>query len=355
MMYVSPAETIDTVNVSTSSFDAEQGMAGGAAVTVITKSGTNEFRGSAFEGFNNDKLNAKPYFFGAGPAPDKLPVKTQQLRRDGRRADQARTRCSSSGRSKATSARRASSPSSACRTRRCAPATSARRSTRTDRCRPSTTRSRATADGTGRQPFANNQIPAEHDQPDRAEDPAAVPDAEHAGHRRRRLTNNYQRQEDRTVDRENYDVKLNWNRTSTHQLWAKFSHMNAVVDDLTNYLGPDPNATGDGGNTKVYQFTAGQTWTLSPTLLMDTTFGFSRQKQDVLGPDFNAGNFGLDVARHSGHERSGHRRPALRRLSRVPVRRHDLGLLQPARQPRRLEPDLPRRADVLARAPTSRR
>ncbi len=88
---------------------------------------------------------------------------------------------------------------------------------------------------------------------------------------------------------------MNWNRTATHQLWVKFSHMHAIVDDLTNYLGPDPNATGDGGNTKVYQLTTGQTWTLSPTLLMDSTFGFSRQKQDVLGPDFNAGNFGLDV------------------------------------------------------------
>ena len=66
------------------------------------------------------------------------------------------------------------------------------------------------------------------------------------------MTNNYQRQEDRQVDRQNYDVKMNWNRTSTHQLWVKFSHMHAIVDDLTNYLGPDPNATGDGGNTKVY-------------------------------------------------------------------------------------------------------
>ena len=60
-MYISPAETIDTVNISTSSFDAEQGMAGGAAVTVITKSGTNQFRGSAFEFHNNDGLNASPY------------------------------------------------------------------------------------------------------------------------------------------------------------------------------------------------------------------------------------------------------------------------------------------------------
>ena len=45
-MYISPAETVDTVNISTSSFDAEQGNAGGAAVTVVTKSGTNQFRGS---------------------------------------------------------------------------------------------------------------------------------------------------------------------------------------------------------------------------------------------------------------------------------------------------------------------
>ena len=74
-MYISPAETVDTVNVSTSSFDAEQGMAGGAAVTVITKSGTNNFKGSAFEFYNSDKLNAKPAFFGSGPVPPKLPLK----------------------------------------------------------------------------------------------------------------------------------------------------------------------------------------------------------------------------------------------------------------------------------------
>jgi len=43
----------------------------------------------------------------------------------------------------------------------------------------------------------------------------------------------------------------------------------------------------------VYQATAGTTWTLSPTMLMDMTFGYGRQKQDVLGPDFQAGNYGL--------------------------------------------------------------
>src|SRR5689334_946746 len=45
--YIQPAETIETVNVATNNFDAEYGMAGGAAATVVTKSGTNELRGSA--------------------------------------------------------------------------------------------------------------------------------------------------------------------------------------------------------------------------------------------------------------------------------------------------------------------
>ena len=46
---------------------------------------------------------------------------------------------------------------------------------------------------------------------------------------------------------------------------------------------------------KVHQITAGQTWTLTPTMLMDMTFGFAQQKQDVLGPDFASGNYGFDL------------------------------------------------------------
>ena len=43
--YIAPAETIDTVNISTNNFDADTGMAAGAAQTVVTKSGTNELHG----------------------------------------------------------------------------------------------------------------------------------------------------------------------------------------------------------------------------------------------------------------------------------------------------------------------
>ena len=59
--YVQPAETIETVNISTNNFDAEYGMAAGAASTVITKSGTNDLRGSAFFFRNQDEFNANSF------------------------------------------------------------------------------------------------------------------------------------------------------------------------------------------------------------------------------------------------------------------------------------------------------
>jgi hypothetical protein len=58
-VYVAPADTVDTVSMTTASFDAEQGMAGGASVTVLTKSGTNEFHGSGSWLHEDDSLRAR--------------------------------------------------------------------------------------------------------------------------------------------------------------------------------------------------------------------------------------------------------------------------------------------------------
>ena len=55
-------EAIETVNVVTSSFDADQGMAGAAAVNVQVKTGTNLFKGSAFEYATDARMRARPYF-----------------------------------------------------------------------------------------------------------------------------------------------------------------------------------------------------------------------------------------------------------------------------------------------------
>ena len=60
--YVPALESIETVNVVTNNFDAEQGLAGGAAISVQIKSGTNQLRGSAFGYHFNEKMRAKNYF-----------------------------------------------------------------------------------------------------------------------------------------------------------------------------------------------------------------------------------------------------------------------------------------------------
>src|SRR2546421_1620784 len=58
--YIPALESIQEVNVVTSSFDAEQGLAGGASINVQIKSGTNEVHGSAFEYHSNQHLKAWP-------------------------------------------------------------------------------------------------------------------------------------------------------------------------------------------------------------------------------------------------------------------------------------------------------
>ncbi len=59
--YVPALESIETVNVVTNNFDAEQGLAGGAAVNVQIKSGTNNIHGSAFEYHDNHLTKARPW------------------------------------------------------------------------------------------------------------------------------------------------------------------------------------------------------------------------------------------------------------------------------------------------------
>jgi len=55
---------IQEMKVDTSVFRAEVGRAGGGAINLITKSGTNSFHGSAFEYLRNEALDANGYLFG---------------------------------------------------------------------------------------------------------------------------------------------------------------------------------------------------------------------------------------------------------------------------------------------------
>jgi len=51
-------ESVQEFQVNQNGFSAEFGRAGGAVINVVTKSGTNEFHGGAFEFFRDESLNA---------------------------------------------------------------------------------------------------------------------------------------------------------------------------------------------------------------------------------------------------------------------------------------------------------
>jgi hypothetical protein len=61
-----PIEAISEAAIL-SNFEAEYGRNSGAIVNIVTKSGTNDFHGSLFEFFRNNKLDARNFF---NPKPD---------------------------------------------------------------------------------------------------------------------------------------------------------------------------------------------------------------------------------------------------------------------------------------------
>ena len=60
-----PIDAIQEIAVNAAMFDATQGNNSGAHISVLTKSGTNELHGSAWEQWQNSDMNAAPFFYNA--------------------------------------------------------------------------------------------------------------------------------------------------------------------------------------------------------------------------------------------------------------------------------------------------
>ncbi len=70
-------DSIQEFRVETNSMSAEWGKSGGGVIIVVTKSGTNNFHGSAYEYLRNEKLDARNYF--EDPTKTKNPFKYNEF------------------------------------------------------------------------------------------------------------------------------------------------------------------------------------------------------------------------------------------------------------------------------------
>lgn len=287
--YVPSAEAIEEVSIVTNAYNAEQGIAGGAAINVIIKSGTNEFRTTAWGYDTNSRFKARNYFqsptaaipkddleqYGGnlgGPVvrnrlffftnwehtnhTNSSPVRFYSLATDAlRRGDFSGTGV--------TIYDPASSPDPALRTA-----------------------------------FPGNMISSDRIDLAAKELIKRMPVPTGPG-----LVNNYVAQGDGTYTRDNVDVKMNLNATNKLALFGRYSISPSNIFDPPSLRDAGGDALNGGqlgnapGRTQVAG--AGTTYTLSPSLLLDANFGFTRQRLGAEAIDINS-NVGLDVLKIPG-------------------------------------------------------
>jgi hypothetical protein len=284
--YVPPQDAVETVNIVTNSFDAEQGMAGGAAVNVQIKSGTNQFHGSAHEFHTNSRLKARNFFYyQPGTLPKNIfnqfggtfggPVIKNKLFFFGSWERTVRRQNASAFRTLPTAALRQGDFSG----------------TGALIYDPAT----GNANGSGRTLFPNNRIPANRIDPIAAKMIALIPDPNLVT---ATPSNNYFASGTYEFNRDNYDFKVNYNPTEKSTMFVRYSISPSQIFDPPSLAaaGGDALAGGQPGNApgRVQSAGFGGTYTVTPRLLLDGNIGFTRQRLGAQNIDIDK-NHGLET------------------------------------------------------------
>ena len=284
--YVTPEETVEVVNVTTTAADAEQGMAGASSITLVTKSGTNDIHGSAFEFHDDQHLKARNFFQAPGtPIPLSInndfggtvggPIKKNKLFYFFS-YDSTRQRTASPGfYSVPTAALEAGNFSG----------------TGTTIYDPMT----GTSTGTGRTAFAGNLIPTSRLNPIALKLQSYFPSPNVGNSSNNGFSNNFNASGGPILNRQNIDTKINFNQSDKESIWGKYSRMWATSGGKAVFGlagGPGLGGSDPGlGDTLVQVFALGHTRTITPHLLLDGVVGYERQGQHVYPNDFGT-NYG---------------------------------------------------------------
>jgi len=271
--YVPALESIETVNVVTNSFDAEQGLAGGAAINVQIKSGTNELHGSAFWYHDNNRTKARPFFL---PFDQDKPKRV--FNQNGGtvggpiKKDKLFYFVSYEG----TYDRQFAGGLST------VPTPLMKRGDMSESPRLVYDPLTGDSQGRNRQPFPNQIVPESRWDPIAKKLIPLLPNPTAVG----QFTQNYYSQGSYLFDRQTVDTKVNWNISDRMTSYVRFSFLDYTMNAVTRFgkellgsalAGGNPGA--GYGNT--YSVTAAYTYTISPTFVIDTNFGYTLMDTNV--------------------------------------------------------------------------
>lgn len=306
-VYVPPAEAIQEVNIVTNAFDAEQGLAGGAAINVSIKSGGNDFHGTGWGYDTNSRFRSRRFFQASNQVKNPKDILAQFgyavsgpiiLPHFGEGGPSIW-----SGKNKLfffTDLERTTQRNAAGTTASVAPAS----------LRPN-----ANGDvnftGTGitvydpasnpnpalRTPFANNTIPGNRIDIAALEIIKRLPLPNQAG-----FTNNFATAGVAELNRTNADLKINYDG-GKFTLFGRYSRSPTLIVDppiFGEVSGPALNG-GQLGTAPglINVFGIGGTYSFTSTVVLDANIGYTRQRLGAEGFDI-VSNFGLDVLRIPG-------------------------------------------------------
>jgi hypothetical protein len=306
MLVVPPIDTIQEVNVQTSTFDVEKGLTAGAATDVVTKSGTNEIHGTLY-GFHTDQaLDARNLFYYApkkgkhiinndgatlgGPIKknklfffgnwDLLAERTAEVIYDlippmnyrGGDFNSALglplvdatgkpiTVCTTEGATVPLQQGMVFDPATG---------------------DPNTAVGRCVFSSGGKL----NVIPQNRLNQGAQNYWALLPAPNMPGPFTSTITSNYFGSKVADFTRNEFTAKIDWNRSDRHTIWGKWTGQNFNYNEPFDF--PEAGGSGAGPNHQFAQtLTIGHTWTMSPNLVLTGHLGFTRMSEHAVPPGY---------------------------------------------------------------------
>ncbi len=306
--YLPPTDAIDSINVVTGSFNAEQGSAGGSAINVTVKSGTNQLHGSVWEYNSIAQFNAQSWSNRTGIRQKNIynetggsiggPIAKNKLFFFGD-YDRVTVNKAVNGILSVPTAAMRTGDFSAFDT----PAAIAAK-TAILIYDPST----GTTAGANKRQFASNVIPAGRIAPaaNTLLQNLPLPNIGAAG----ATVNNYFGSAVNAFERQSADIKVTYIPTTKSSFFGRYSLSPSTISDPPEFGTNPGGGTFDGGQPGtatglIQNIGLGTTYALTTNLLVDINGGYTRQRLVATSPDLSLGDYGANQLGIPGTNNNG--------------------------------------------------